>query len=111
MAQIIKSGPSDAAPAQYLYLFYLGGMNGKNTFHANPVGNLPDRDGGAHFGPVGANHQAFEHLDSLFIAFTDLHMHFDRIADPERGDVEAHVISFDRFKQTDSHIISSTNGQ
>jgi len=51
----VESRPSDAAATQYLYSFYLRGMNGENTLHANPVGYLSDCDSGAHFGPMGAD--------------------------------------------------------
>jgi hypothetical protein len=80
-------------------------MHGENTLYPNPIRNLPHREGSAHPGFVGSDDHTLENLDALFIALTDLHVHLYRISDPERRDIDAHVIAFDHSQQHASHNI------
>ncbi len=71
-------------------------MERKLSFHAF-VGHDPTH--GEHFPAAGAaagNHDAREDLDPLFVAFEDLRMHVDRIADLEGGDLRLEARLFDQ---------------
>src|SRR5512137_1038653 len=77
-------------------------MKGKNPLHPDPVGNLANRKGGPHFPFSFSDHHTLENLDSLFVPFLDLGMHFNRVARSEVGYVQPHLFSFDRFNNVHS---------
>ena len=64
-------------------------MHRKDSLDADSVRNLPDREGGAVCAAIDLDHDAFEGLDALFLAFDDLDVNANPIADAEFGQVLA----------------------
>src|ERR1700688_1245605 len=64
-------------------------MHWKDSLDADAVGNFPDREGGAVCATIDLDHDALEGLDALLLAFDDLDVNANRIADAEFGQVLA----------------------
>src|SRR5215471_18708735 len=85
IAQIIELGSPNAAGTHYINMIDDASVHGEDALHAVPKADLPDGDALAHGHAVTRNHHALEGLKTLFIAFLDLHMDFDRVAGAEIG--------------------------
>src|ERR1700680_2665773 len=87
-AQVVKLGAPDFGRAHDVNLVDDLGVDGENTLHALAETDLADRKTG-----LGAalprNDDAFERLQALFFAFSDLDQHLDRIAGTKLRDVGA----------------------
>src|SRR5882762_3577212 len=64
-------------------------MHRKDPLDADSVRNFPDREGGAVCAAIDLDHDAFEGLDALLLAFDDLDVNANPIADAKFGQVLA----------------------
>src|SRR5882672_5577604 len=64
-------------------------MHRKDSLDADSVRNFPDRESGAVCAPINLDHDALEGLDALLLAFDDLDVNANPIADAEFGQVLA----------------------
>src|ERR1019366_23137 len=87
-AQVVKLGAADFGGAYHVNLVDDLGVDGKNTLHALAQTDLADRKAGLGASLPG-NDDAFERLQALFFAFSDLDQHLDRIAGAKLRDVGA----------------------
>src|ERR1700691_41154 len=70
-------------------------MHRKDSLDADPVGNFPDREGGAICASINLDHDAFEGLDALLLALDDLDVNANRVADAEFRQVLAQAPLFE----------------
>ena len=89
IAQAVKARAADAASSQHLHLVDSRRMHRKDSLDADSVGNFPDRESGAVCAPINLDHDALEGLDALLLAFDDLDVNANPIADAEFGQVLA----------------------
>ena len=87
-AQEVQAGAADFAVAFDNYFVDAGAAQQEGTFNANTIGsNTADGECGIVAAIVHVEDNPFEFLDAFAIAFLDLHMHADRIAAAEFGNV------------------------
>ena len=70
-------------------------MQGKDSLDADSVGNFPDGESGAVCAAIDLDHDALEGLDALLLAFDDLDVNANPIADAEFGQVLAEAPLFE----------------
>src|SRR5277367_6173482 len=78
-AQIVKLGTADSRGTHHVNLVDDLGVDGKNTLHALPEADLADGEARLRAALAG-NDDAFERLQALFFAFSDLDQHLDGVA-------------------------------
>src|SRR5258708_3559030 len=86
--QVVKLGASDFCRSHDVNLVDDLGVDGKDTFHALAETDLTDRKARLRAAFPG-NDDAFERLQALFFAFSDLDQHLDRIAGAKLREVGA----------------------
>src|SRR5258708_31598631 len=64
-------------------------MHRKDSLDPDSVGNFPDRESGAVGASIDLDHDPFEGLDALLLAFDDLDVNANPVADTEFGQVLA----------------------
>src|SRR5208337_2211903 len=92
-AQVVKLGAADFRRAHHVNLVDHLGVDGEDTLHALAETDFADRKAGLRASLPG-NDDAFEGLQALFFAFSDLDLHLDGIAGTKLRDVGA-----TRFRQ------------
>ena len=112
-SQIVDAGPTHDAYLVDLDMVDVGRIEREDTFHADAVGNLTDRE---HFGNTAAldlNYGAAETLQTLLAALDDPVRHGNRVAALERGDVRLHphgvLGDLDQIIHFDKRLIYSGN--
>ena len=70
-------------------------VHGEDALDSDAVGDLADREALAHAATLAADHDALEHLDALFFAFTDLDVDPHRVTRAEVRDVVAQLLLFE----------------
>ena len=87
-AQIVELGAANFGGAQQIDLVDHFGVDGKNALHALAKADLAHSEAGLR--PVVAlDDHAFKGLQSLLVAFLDLHVDADGVARAKRGNVSA----------------------
>src|SRR5581483_7526536 len=79
-AQIIQLGAAHAAGAHHIDVIDHRRMNRKNALHALPEADLAHGDGFAQAAVLARDHGAFEGLQALFVALSDLHVNANGVA-------------------------------
>jgi hypothetical protein len=67
-------------------------MYGENSFHTMTEADFPDRDGFTHTGVITRNHDSFESLKALFVAFLDLDVDADGVSATKHGSIRAEIL-------------------
>ena len=84
---------------------HIGTVEREHTLDTDTVGHTADGEGLGDTAALFGDDRAFEDLDTLALAFTDLNIHTDGIADLERRDGLLHAVVCDEFQSI--HLISS----
>src|ERR1700675_3006073 len=87
-AQVVQLGAPHFRGSYHVNFVDDLGVDGENTLHALAETDLADRKAGLRAALPG-NDDAFERLQALFFAFSDLDEHLNRIAGTKLGDVGA----------------------
>src|SRR5262249_10252808 len=85
VAQIVKLGAAYATGTHYVNVINNPGIQREDTFHALSETNLANGDAFAHRHAVTRNHDPFESLEALFIAFLNFDVDFNCVAGAEFG--------------------------
>ena len=96
IAQIVQLCTADLAAAQYGDLVQTRGMQRESTLHADSVGNTAEGEGLTDAAVTARDADALEGLQTLALAFHDLHHHTEGVADAEVRDVGLELFALDR---------------
>ena len=89
LAQIVKAGATNAAMAQYLDLLQTLRVYWEDSLDSHTIGNLAHRKRGAIAAPVDPDDNAFERLDALLFAFTNLDLEAYGVANAKCGKIRS----------------------
>src|SRR6202051_1321592 len=104
-AQVVKLGAADFRGPHHVNLVDDLGVDGKNTLHALAETDLADGKAGLGASLPG-NDDAFEGLQALFFAFSDLDQYLDRIAGTKLRDVSPAGFRQQFFDDRITHNVS-----
>src|SRR5512136_2465388 len=82
-------------------------MEGKNSFNANPIRNLPNGEGRSNPPSFLTNDHPFEELYSFLLSLDDLHMDLYGIPHPEIREICPQLFSFNQFHRI--HLLPPKN--
>ena len=111
VAQIVQLGAAHAALADNLHGLHVGGVQGEHALHTYAVGNAAHGEGLADAAALAGDHGAFELLDTLPVAFTDVHVHADGVTDGELGDLSLERVLRDSFDCVHLRFLQKNNVQ
>src|SRR5579862_3531367 len=94
-AQIVEAGAAYAVSREHLQLVDSRRMHRKDSLDADAVRNLANGEGRAVGAAIYFDHDAFEGLDALLLAFDDLDVNANRVADAEFRQVLAQAPLFE----------------
>ncbi len=97
VAQIVQLGAAHTALTDHLHGLHVGGVQGEHALHTYAVGNAAHGEGLADAAALAGDHGAFELLDTLPVAFTDVHVHADGVTDGELGDLSLERVLRDQL--------------
>src|SRR5208282_3508011 len=89
LAQVVELGAADIAAAQNLNLLDARRMQGENPLDADSVRYFAHRKSRAVAAAIDLDHDPFELLEPLLLAFNDLDLNSQRIAGAKRGQILA----------------------
>src|SRR5688572_27070381 len=89
VTQVVELGAAHVATDDALDLGDGGGMERERALDTHAVAHLADLEGLAHARAGPADDDALEDLDALLLALHDAHVHLERVAGRELGDVAA----------------------
>ena len=95
LAQVVEPGLTHDAGRHHFDLVDERAVGREDTLDADAEADLADGERAARAGELAADHDALEHLHALLLAFHDLVVHFDRVADANRGQVLAELCAFE----------------
>jgi hypothetical protein len=96
LTQIIELGPVMPALFNQLYLFYTGGMDGKDTLYAHTEGILSYDKGLTQTASAPCDYNTLKYLYAfLFLGLLNLDMHTDHIAGPEGRNIPTHFLKLE----------------
>ena len=104
-------GQAHAALADNLHGLHVGGVQGEHALHTYAVGNAAHGEGLADAAALAGDHGAFELLDTLPVAFTDVHVHADGVTDGELGDLSLERVLRDSFDCVHLRFLQKNNVQ
>src|SRR5205823_1780907 len=108
LAQVEEPRPLHLAAGRDLDLVDPRREERKDTLDAHPVAHLAHGEGGVEMGPPPADHHALEDLDAFLVAFADLRVHLDRVADAKLGDLtpgfRLHVALLHQLDRLRTHL-------
>src|SRR5208282_3972348 len=107
-AQVVKLGAADFSGAYDVNLVDNLGVDGENTFHTLAETDFADRKTWLGASRPG-NDDAFERLQTLLFALSDLDQYLDRIAGTKLGDVGAARFRQQFFDNRIAHNVSFLN--
>src|SRR5699024_7252559 len=87
IAQVVEFGTAHIAAADQFDAVDHGAVHGEDALDAHLEADLADREGLAHPGPLTADDDPLEHLDTGAVALGDVDMHLHGVARGELGDV------------------------
>src|SRR5271157_2388982 len=91
-AQVVQLGAAHAAGAHDVDMVDHRSVQRENALDAGAEAGLANGDGLAHAGVIAADHGALEGLQAFLVAFPDLHVDADGVANPELRKVGALVL-------------------
>ena len=80
VTQIIQLGAAHLTLADDLDLVHSGSVDGEHLLHTNAVGHAANSDGLLDAAVLLGDHGALKDLDTLAVAFLDVHVHTDGVA-------------------------------
>ncbi len=107
MPQIVKSRPSNLSAVYDLYPFDPRGMKGKNSLHADPIGNLSYGEGCSNSPLSFPDDYTLEDLYPLLFPLDDLEMYLYRIPDVEIEQIHPHLFLINRFQRIHLFLLLS----
>src|SRR5207248_453547 len=111
VAQIEEPCALDAPAGDHLDLVDARREYREDALHADPVGDLPHREGRAQMAPLPADDDAFEDLDALLVALADLGVDPHRVAHAQGGQLRPrlrlHVPLLDQLYRLHAHLARS----
>jgi hypothetical protein len=96
-SQVIQLAAADLSESGDLNLVHLGGVYGKNPFHAHTGCDLPDSDGRPESRPVASDDDPLEDLDPFLLTLNDPVVDFHSGSDRGVGNIPLHVFLFVHF--------------
>src|SRR4051812_25498636 len=87
MAQVIELGAPDAATPHDLNVGEHWAVEREDALDADAVGDLANREGGAHSGTTPRDAHTFKRLDALLFPFLHADVHAQRVTGPEGRNV------------------------
>ena len=100
LAQVVKASAANAPMAQNLDLLQTLRMYWENSLDSHAIGNLAHRKRGAVAAPVDPDDNAFERLNALLFAFTNLNLEAHGIANAKCGEIGTHAAVFELLDDT-----------
>src|ERR1035438_1189630 len=91
-AQVVELGATGAAGAHDVDMVDHRGVQREDALNAGAEAGLADGNGLAHAGVVAADRDTLEGLQAFLVAFPDLHVDADGIADPELRKVHSLIL-------------------
>ena len=94
--QVVQLGAAHLTMTDHGDAAQTGAVDGESTLHTDAVGNAADGEGLADAAVALGNDHTFESLQTLVLALNNLNLNTHGIADGDRGDVLAQLLSFNR---------------
>src|ERR1043165_5394777 len=95
--EVVELCATDPAMAFHLDLIDRRRIQRQHALHSDAAGDFAHGEHLARAAALAGEDDALEDLDALFVAFLDLHVHLDRVARREVGDVGARFARLDEF--------------